>query len=118
MKKALLGASVANADDIARASETSHGFGRFVRSLVGLDRSTVRSTFGDFLSFGTATATQIAFINMVVEHLTDQGMMDPTLLYEPPFTDLAPTRPEIVFGPERTDALFKRIKDINASAIA
>jgi type I site-specific restriction endonuclease len=42
---------------------------------------------GDFLSTGTASAAQIEFINMVVEHLTDQGIMDPVLLYEPPFTD-------------------------------
>jgi hypothetical protein len=24
------------------------------------------------------------------EHLTDQGIMDPALLYDPPFTDIAP----------------------------
>ena len=46
--------------------------------------------FGDFVAAGTATAARIEFINMVVEHLADQGVMDPSLVYEPPFTDIAP----------------------------
>jgi type I restriction enzyme, R subunit len=92
LEKMLLDAGIGEAGDIERARQTSQGFGRFVRSLVGLDRATVSEAFGDFLSAGTATAAQIEFINMVIEHLTDQGVMDPALLYEPPFTDIAPTR--------------------------
>ena len=55
---------------------------------------------------------------MVIEHLTDQGVMDPALLYEPPFTDVAPTRPDQLFGEERVTLLFSKIKAINASAVA
>lgn len=94
LEKMLLGAGIGDASNIARARETSEGFGRFVRSLVGLDRATVQRAFGTFLSAGTANAPQIEFINMVVEHLTDQGMLDPALLYEPPFTEVAPTGPK------------------------
>src|SRR5580693_6158058 len=68
LEKMLLDAGIGEAGDIERAKETSQGFGRFVRSLVGLDRAAVSAAFGDFLSGGTASATQIAFIDMVIEH--------------------------------------------------
>ena len=74
--------------------------------------------FGDFLAAGTATGQQIEFIGMVIEHLTDRGVMDPALLYEPPFTDIAPTGPEQVFDEDKVALLFDRIDALNASAVA
>jgi type I restriction enzyme R subunit len=38
----------------------------------------------------TLTANQLEFVNMLIEHLTAQGVMDPGLLYESPFTDVDP----------------------------
>ena len=116
LERMLLDAGVGSDADIERARETSHGFGRFVRSLVGLDRAAVSEAFGEFLASGAATGAQIEFIGMVVEHLTDQGMMDPGLLYAPPFTDVAPTGPEQVFDDARVTRLFTRIETLNRSA--
>jgi type I restriction enzyme R subunit len=118
LEKMLLDAGVGEAGDIERARKTSQGFGRFVRSIVGLDRTAVREAFGEFLAEGVATATQIEFINMVIEHLTDQGVMDPALLYEPPFRDVAPTGPEHLFDEEKVTRLFTKILAINDSAVA
>jgi type I restriction enzyme R subunit len=78
----------------------------------------VGEAFSEFLAAGTATAAQIEFINMVIEHLTDQGIIDPALLYEPPFTDIAPTGPEQLFGDEKVTRLFTKIKAINDAAVA
>ena len=114
----LLNAGIAEADDIERARNVSQGFGRFVRSLVDLDRKSVTDAFGDFLNSGTASAAQIGFINMVIEHLTDQGVMDPALLYEPPFTGIAPTGPEHLFDENNVTRLFKTIQQMNDSAVA
>ena len=55
---------------------------------------------------------------MVIEHLTDQGVMDEGLLYETPFIDIAPTGPEPIFGPERAERIFAKIRDFNQSAVA
>ncbi|WP_339029051.1 DEAD/DEAH box helicase family protein [Bradyrhizobium symbiodeficiens] len=118
LEKLLLDAGVGEAGDIERARETSHGFGRFVRSLVGLDRAAVSEAFGGFIAAGTATAAQIEFIDMVIEHLTDQGMMDPSLLYEPPFTAIAPTGPEHLFDEAKVVRLVSTIREINDSAVA
>jgi hypothetical protein len=43
---------------------------------------------------------------------------DPALLYEPPFTDIAPTGPERVFDEARVARLFSKIREINDSAVA
>jgi type I restriction enzyme R subunit len=118
LEKMLLDAGIGEAEDIERARETSNGFGRFVRSLVGLDRAAVSEAFAEFLSAGTATTAQIEFVNMVIEHLTDQGTMDPALLYEPPFTGVAPTGPEHLFDESNVVRLFTKIRAINDSAVA
>jgi len=118
LEKMLLDAGIGETADIDRARETSQGFGRFVRSLVGLDRSAVSEAFGDFIAGGTATAAQIEFIDLVVEHLTSQGAMDPALLYEQPFTSVAPTGPEQLFDEDKVTRLVKRIEAINESAVA
>jgi type I restriction enzyme R subunit len=81
LEKMLLDAWIGDAGNIEPASETSHGFGLFVRSLVGLDRAAVQAAFGEFLSAGTASAAQIEFMSMVVEHLTDQGTVVRTALH-------------------------------------
>jgi type I restriction enzyme, R subunit len=118
LERMLLDAGIGEADDIERARESSQGFGRFVRSLVGLDRAAVSEAFSDFLAGGTATAAQIEFINMVIEHLTHQGIMEPDLLYEQPFTSVAPTGPEQLFDEEKVTRLVTRIRAINDSAVA
>ena len=118
LENMLLEAGVGRPEDIARARETSDGLGRFVRSLVGLDRASVSEAFGDFLSAGTASATQIEFVTMLIEHLCSQGVMDEGLLYEAPFIDIAPTGPEPIFGEERSARIVKTIRAFNRSAVA
>ncbi|QDC02312.1 DEAD/DEAH box helicase family protein [Mesorhizobium sp. 8] len=117
LERLLAEAGIASPQDIERAREASHGFGRFVRALVGLDRAAVNEIFGDFLANGTATHQQIAFIDLVIEHLTEAGSMDPALLYEAPFTDIAPTGPEQVFDDWRVTDLVARIREISDSAV-
>lgn len=118
LEKMLMEAGIGDAEAIERARVGSAGFGRFVRSLVGLDRQAANDAFAEFLGSGTATREQIEFIGLVVDHLTAQGVMEPGLLYESPFTDVAPQGPEQLFDNARTTRLFDVIEEINRSAVA
>ncbi|CAO4136342.1 type I restriction-modification enzyme R subunit C-terminal domain-containing protein [Methylorubrum extorquens] len=89
-----------------------------MRSLVGLDRQAVNDAFAEFLESGTASREQIEFVGLVVDHLTAQGVMEPGLLYESPFTDVAPQGPEQVFNDVETNRLFEVIEALNQSAVA
>jgi type I restriction enzyme R subunit len=118
LERMLIEAGIGGAEDIERAREAGRGFGRFVRSLVGLERAAVTEAFADFLVPGTASAQQIEFITMVIEHLTEKGAMDPALLYEPPFTDIAPTGPDQMFDEQRVVQLVRKLQALNESAVA
>jgi type I restriction enzyme, R subunit len=80
---------------------------------LGIDRTAVSEAFSGFLAGGTASAAQIEFIDMAIEQLTDQGMMDLSLLYEPPFTGVALTGPEHLFDAANFVRLVSRIREVN-----
>ncbi len=79
-------------EDIRRAADEAHGLGLFVRSLVGLDRQAAKEAMAGFLNGKSLGANQIEFVNLIVDHLTEHGVMDAAMLYESPFTDLTAAR--------------------------
>jgi type I restriction enzyme, R subunit len=105
-----------SAADIAKARVESTGLGMFVRSLVGLDQVAAKELFNDFLAAGTATANQIEFLNLLIEHLTEQGVMDASRLYESPFTDLSPAGPEALFSVAQLDRIVEVLREVKAHA--
>jgi type I restriction enzyme, R subunit len=75
---------VADADQLVAIDG---GLGAFLRSLLGLDRQAAKKAFDDALDPTAMTANQIEFINLIIDHLTERGVVDPGLLYDSPFTD-------------------------------
>ena len=118
LERMLLEAGVGTPADLARAKEECQGLGLFIRSLVGLDREAAQRAFAQFLSTRTLSADQIEFINMIINYLTQHGVMDPGLLYESPFTDLSATGPEGLFAPEQIDAIVHVLEDVRRRAVA
>ncbi len=62
----------------ARDGQRRYGLGLFVRSLVGLDREAAKAALGVFMSGKTLPANQIAFLDLIVNHLTERGSMEPS----------------------------------------
>lgn len=105
-------------EDIARAKKESQGLGLFVRSLVGLDREAAKEALAGFLTGKTLSANQIEFVNLIVNHLTEHGVMDAGLLYESPFTDISPQGPDGLFTSPQIDQLVALLDDVYAHAVA
>ena len=81
-------------------------------------REAAKLAFNQFLSGGTATANQVEFVNMIVDFLTENGVMEPKMLYESPFTDKNPRGPEGVFSSLQVDQLVAVLTDIRQRAAA
>jgi type I restriction enzyme R subunit len=103
---------------IKLAREQSHGLGIFIRSLVGLDREAATQAFSEFISGTTATPNQIEFINLVVQYLTENGVMEPDRLYESPFTDINPLGPEGIFPSAKVEKMVQVLVEIRQRAAA
>lgn len=108
LERILLRAGVGTAEDLRQAREASEGFGLFLRSLSGLDREAAKRAFTDFLNGRRATANQIEFIDMVINHLTEEGYVDPAVHYASPFTDVNARGAEGIFAPPEVSQIGRR----------
>jgi type I restriction enzyme R subunit len=118
LEEMLVAAGVGSREDVQRAGEEAHGLGLFVRSLVGLDRGAATDAFSAYLANTAYTARQLDFLNLIIEHLTASGTMEPARLYESPFTDHAPTGPDLLFSDPEVDGIVVILDDIRQHAVA
>jgi type I restriction enzyme R subunit len=109
--------SIASAEDLERIRDEG-GIGLFIRSLVGLDREAAKQALGAFLEGRALTANQIEFVNLIIDHLTERGVMDPRRLYESPFTDYDDQGVSGVFSLDEARVLVQLLKDVESRAAA
>jgi type I restriction enzyme R subunit len=63
-------------------------FGKFIRSILGLEAQAAKQAFAEILNNQTLNANQIRFMDKIIDYLTVKGSIDPSMLFETPFTDI------------------------------
>lgn len=112
LERLLIQNGIGSAQEIDQAKQESPGFGIFLLSLVGLDREAAKQAMNRFLSGKTITGNQIEFLNLIIDHLAENGVLDPVLLYGSPYTDISPKGPEGVFTSQQVEDLISVLSDI------
>jgi type I restriction enzyme R subunit len=118
LERMLLESGEAKREDIERACLESSGLGLFVRDLIGMDREAAKEALGAFLSGKTLSSRQIEFTNLIVNQLTEHGVVRPAALYESPFTDVSPRGPEGLFTEAQVAALIDVLEEVQTRATA
>lgn len=94
----------------------AEGLGVFVRSLLGMDRQAAVRAFDAFLQGSALNGNQQQFISMIIEELTRSGVVQPERLFESPFTDVAPSGFEALFGTGGANQITEILDKIRRSA--
>ncbi|HDI3302794.1 DEAD/DEAH box helicase family protein [Vibrio cholerae] len=91
--------------------------GTFIRQLVGLDQNAAKEAFSAFLDEASYNAEQIEFIDQVIDYLVNNGILDMSRLFEPPFTDNHGESAYGFFDEGTVVELFGVIRKVNANAV-
>jgi type I restriction enzyme, R subunit len=94
-------------------ANTAQNLQSFIRTLVGLDRAAAKEAFAKYLENQQLSANQIRFVEQIIDLLTQQGVMNPSLLYEPPFTDFHQDGLDGVFDDRDADSIVAIIRSFN-----
>ncbi len=105
----------------AEYDQTIHpekSLGVFIRELVGLDRHAAKEAFAEFLDATRMNSTQIQFINTLIDYFTQNGVMEPQHLAQPPFSDIHSDSLFGLFDEAQVQVLTQKIRWINQNAEA
>ncbi len=118
LERMLAESGAGGAPEIRRAKDEAQNLGLFVRSLVGLDREAAKRAFASFLAGKNLSANQIEFVDLIINHLTEHGVMSAELLYESPFTDITPQGPDGLFAPAQVSEIITLLNEVRKRAAA
>jgi type I restriction enzyme R subunit len=92
--------------------------GVFIRNIVGLDMAAAQTHFAEFIQAGNLKADQMTFINNIISYLTKNGVIDKTMLFEPPFTHIHDQGLLGVFDDAAATKVISLIDRVNNNAMA
>ncbi len=74
--------------------------------------------FGEILSGQTLNSQQISFMDTIINFLTVKGVIEPAMLFEPPFTDINTSGIMGMFDEVTSTKIISLLEQINHSAEA
>ncbi len=72
---------------------------------------------GGVVDGGAFTVDQVRFVNLIVDELTSSGVMEPKRMFESPYTDHAPTGPELFFPETEVGDIVRILGEIKDRAM-
>lgn len=90
--------------------------GVFIRHIVGLDVSAAQEAFAEFIQAGNLKADQMTFISNIITYLSQNGMIDKSMLFEPPFTHIHDQGLLGVFDQASATKVVQLIDSVNNNA--
>ncbi len=92
--------------------------GKFVRSIVGLDINAAKLAFAEILNNQILNSQQIRFMDTIINYLNVKGVIDPSMLFEAPFTDINSNGVSGLFDEKVATKIISLIETINHNAEA
>ena len=87
-----------------------------VRTTVGLDKQAAKEAFAEFLGKAPLHQEQIAFLDEVIGYLMKNGVMEPKVLFDTPFTHHHDNGVVGIFGDVSSQEVIEVINKINENA--
>ncbi len=91
--------------------------GVFIRSILGLDVKAAQEAFSEFLNNGSLRADQMVFIQNIITYLTKNGTIEPSMLFESPFTDINDRGLNGVFEDDSAYKIISIVEHVNENAM-
>jgi len=117
LQKMLIEQGVSDTETLSALQE-EEPLGVFLRRLIGLDRAAAKQAFSAFMSTHQLNPDQTEFIDMIIDHLTDSGIVEPRTFYESPFSDLDDLGIAGVFKKDHAAEIIRIVKSVNDAAVA
>jgi type I restriction enzyme R subunit len=92
--------------------------GKFVRSIVGMDINAAKMAFGGLLANNSFNAKQIRFIDIIIDAFTNNGVVEPEMLFESAFTELHDAGISGFFDDATASKIIELVEHINQNAEA
>jgi type I restriction enzyme R subunit len=118
LQRILVAAGIGDNSTFEEASQKAGSFGKFIRGLVGLNRAAAKEAFAEFIDDKRYSKNQIQFVTLIIDELTERGVVEIARVYEAPYTALAPEGPETMFVEADLDGILTAIERLTSSASA